>query len=56
LLERSMLDVATIDALPDAEAAPAVARPLTEVQPRWNRATRLAFRLGFLYFTLDRPA
>jgi hypothetical protein len=52
MLERSMLEVATIEAAPEADARPAEAVPLPEVQPRWNLATRIAFRLSFLYFTL----
>ena len=52
MLERSMLDVATIDAVPDAEARPVDARAVTGILPGWNLATRLAFRLTFLYFTL----
>jgi hypothetical protein len=52
MLERSMLDVATIDALPDAVAPPAETQPPTQVRPRWNLATRVGFRFCFLYFTL----
>ena len=52
MLERSMLDVATIETLPDAVAPPVEAQPLTELRPRWTLATRLAFRFCFLYFTL----
>jgi hypothetical protein len=54
--DRSLLDVATIDALPntlaDADVRPAEELPLAEVRPRWNLATRIAFRVSFLYFTL----
>jgi hypothetical protein len=48
------LDVATIDTLPEALAAPAQPEPAppAEVQPRWNLATRIAFRFSFLYFSL----
>jgi uncharacterized membrane protein YphA (DoxX/SURF4 family) len=52
MLERSMLDVATIDAVPDTEARPAEAGAVTAIRPGWSLATRLAFRLTFLYFTL----
>ena len=49
------LDIATIDTLPEAlpAAAPlAPAAPPADVQPRWNLATRIAFRFTFLYFSL----
>ena len=52
MLAPSTLDVATddtIDTLPDADAA-AIPPPRLEVepQPRWNLATRVAFRFCFL--------
>lgn len=40
----STVEAATIDTLPEAHAA--------DVQPRWNLATRIAFRFVFLYFSL----
>jgi hypothetical protein len=55
------LDVATIDTLPEALVAPAPVTapaqpepeaPPADVQPRWNLATRIAFRFSFLYFSL----
>ena len=57
MLERSMLDVATIDTLPDADAPPAEALPppQPEVQPRRTLATRIAFRLSFLNWIQERP-
>jgi hypothetical protein len=52
MLERSTLDVATLDTLPEIEARPAEARPSTAALPRWNLGTRMAFRFCFLYFGL----
>jgi uncharacterized membrane protein YphA (DoxX/SURF4 family) len=52
MLDRSLVDLATIDTRPDAGAQPVGALPLAEVRPRWNLATRVAFRLSFVYFTL----
>jgi hypothetical protein len=49
------LDIATIDTLPEALAAPAPAAPEAppaDIQPRWNLATRIGFRFTFLYFSL----
>jgi len=52
------LDTTTLETLP-APAADSVApradttpAPAVEVRPRWNLATRVAFRLSFIYFTL----
>jgi hypothetical protein len=52
MLERSLLDVATIDAPPDAETRPVETLAVTEIRPGWSVATRLAFRLTFLYCSL----
>jgi hypothetical protein len=49
------VDVATIDKLPEALAAPAQSDaegPAVEAPPRWNLATRIAFRFTFLYCSL----
>lgn len=52
------LDVAVVDTLPDALAAPAPAppepqpAPPADVEPRWNLATRIGFRFTFIYFSL----
>src|SRR5438105_3680106 len=53
MLAPSTLDVATIDTLPET-AAPPISLPHAQVepQPRWQLATRIAFRFCFLYFTL----
>jgi hypothetical protein len=57
MLAPTAFDTATLetrpDTLPDAATAPiadAVSEP--ETQPRWSLATRIAFRLCFLYFSL----
>ena len=55
MLAPSTLDVATVDTLPEiADPAAPVTEPTApaEVQPRWTLATRIAFRLCFLYFSL----
>jgi hypothetical protein len=55
MLAPSTLDVATIDTVPEIDAplaAPAQPASRPDVQPRWNLATRIAFRLCFLYFSL----
>ena len=52
MLDRSLVDLATIDTMPDAGAPPVEALPLAEVRPRWTLATRVAFRLSCVYFTL----
>src|SRR5258706_6238304 len=41
-----MLGVSTLD------VAPPEVEPQVEIQPRWSLATRIAFRLCFIYFTL----
>jgi len=49
------VDVTTIETRPEAFAAPAPPKPQAppaDVQPRWNLATRIAFRFFFLYFSL----
>jgi uncharacterized membrane protein YphA (DoxX/SURF4 family) len=55
MLAPSTLDVATIDTVPEIDALPASpTQPSSppDVQPRWSLATRIAFRLCFLYFSL----
>jgi hypothetical protein len=59
MLAPSTLDVATIDTLDPIDTLPQSSAPAipplhqeVEPQPRWNLATRMAFRFCFLYFTL----
>ena len=55
MLAPATLDVATIDTIQEIDAplsAPAQPASQADVQPRWNLATRIAFRLCFLYFSL----
>src|SRR6188508_1673409 len=62
MLAPATLDTTTLDTLPVPAADPAVdsvapradtpPAPAAETRPRWNLATRIAFRLSVLYFTL----
>jgi hypothetical protein len=62
MLAPAALDTATIDTVPapvtevttdlSAPRADALPQPSVAPRPRWHLATRVAFRLSFLYFTL----